>query len=138
MQLVSVDTCAYTATAGLYALTVTADLGDDNGSQSLPYGWASGDPHGLGPQIDAWMTAHPDFPIADYVPPVITADQVDVETNRRMTLVTADAMMRFQVLGSAISSSVKTAAQAIDAAGAALKAVQPIPVDYTDDKWWPA
>lgn len=82
------------------------------------------------------MTAHPDFPIADYVPPVITADQVDVETNRRMTLVTADAMMRFQVLGSAIPSSVKTAAQAIDAAGTALKAISPIPPDYADDKWW--
>lgn len=138
MELVSVDSAAATATSGVLSLVVTADLGDDAGPQQMPYGWAAGDPYGLGPQLDAWFAANPNFPVGSYTPPVISADQVDVETNRRMTLVTADAMMRFQVLGSAIPASVKTAAQAIDAAGVALKAMQPIPADYTDDKWWPA
>lgn len=138
MMLISVDSAKKTAIDGAISLMITADLEDGAGNQSLPYGWVVGDPHGLGPDVDAWMAAHPDFPVADYVPPVISPDEVDIETNRRMTLVTADAMMRFQVLGSAIPASVRTAAQAIDAAGVALKAVQPIPVDYTDDKWWPA
>lgn len=136
MQLISVDTAKHTASTAL-ELAITADLDDGAGAQSLPYGWLAGDPHGLGPQIDAWMAAHPDFPIADYVPPAISADQVDAETSRRMTLASADSMMRLQVLGTPIPASVKTMAQAIDAAGAALKIANPIPVDYTDDKYWP-
>jgi hypothetical protein len=136
MKLISVDAAAHTALDGVLTLVITADLDDGAGPQSLPYGWIVGDPHGLGPQVDAWMAAHPDFPIAAYVAPVIPPAQIDDETNRRMTAATADAMMRLQVLGTPIPDAVKTAAQAIDARGTALKAMGPIPADYADDKYW--
>ena len=68
MQLISVNSAKHTATP-LLELAITADLGDGAGPQPLPYGWAPGDPHGLGPQIDAYMAANPSFPIAAYSPP---------------------------------------------------------------------
>lgn len=134
MELVSVDSAKHTASA---ALELTVTYVDDAGEQrSDPYGWLAGDPFGLGPQIDEWMAAHPDFSVANYVPPIITPGQVDAETNRRMTAITADALMRLQVLGTPIPDSVKSAAQAIDARGTAIKAMVPIPEDFTNGNHW--
>lgn len=135
MELISVDSARHTASAALeLSITYTDDAGEQ---RSDPYGWIAGDPHGLGPQIDERMAAHPEFPVADYVPPIIAPEQVDVETNRRMTVVTADALMRLQVLGTPIPNGVKAATQAIDTHGAALKALNPIPEAFTDDAYWP-
>lgn len=107
MNLISVDSATHTATDGLLVLQITADLGDSAGSQSLPYGWRQGDPHGLGPQIDLWMANHADFPIADYSP-VLTGDDVDDERDRRRALpisVTVSGPLTFQINMDALSQS---------------------------------
>lgn len=67
MKLITVNSAAKTATTGLLELSITADLEDGVGEQILPFGYAPGDPYGLGPAVQAWMEAHPDFPVADYV-----------------------------------------------------------------------
>lgn len=82
MDLVSVDSATHTAGNAL-ALVVTTDLGDGAGAQSLPYGWVVGDPHGLGPQVDAWMAAHPDFAIGAYVPPTPSTNPLDYILTKR-------------------------------------------------------
>lgn len=43
------------------------------------YGWRRGDPHGLGPQIDAWMDAHPDFPVQEADPVTHAAEPTPAE-----------------------------------------------------------
>lgn len=80
MDLISVDSARHTAGAA-FELTVTADLGD--GPQSVPYGWLAGDPNGLGPQVDAWMAAHPDFAVAAYVPPTPSTNPLDYVLTKR-------------------------------------------------------
>lgn len=30
----------------------------------IPFGYRAGDPHGLGPQLEAWWAKNPDFPVA--------------------------------------------------------------------------
>jgi hypothetical protein len=64
-----VRSAAATATAGLYELQVVADLEDGNGEQTLPYGWDQNvrDPHGIYPQVDAYLTANPNI-IANATP----------------------------------------------------------------------
>lgn len=79
MKLISVDSAIYTAFAGAVDLMLTADLEDGAGNQPLPYTWVKGDPYGLGPQVDAFMSVYPTFPIAAYSPlpvspPVATID----------------------------------------------------------------
>lgn len=68
MKLITVNSATKTSTAGLLELSITADLEDGAGEQVLPFGYAPGDPYGLGPAVQAWMEAHPDFPVAAYVP----------------------------------------------------------------------
>lgn len=68
MQLIDIHSA--TATATVDALELDLSFTDDAGAeQRVPYGWIAGDPHGLGPQVDAWMAAHPDFPVTPYVAP---------------------------------------------------------------------
>jgi len=83
MQLISVDSARHSEAEGAVALTITADLDDGAGNQSLPFGWVVGDPHGLGPQVDAWMAAHPDFPIAAYVAPTPSTNPADYDLSKR-------------------------------------------------------
>ncbi len=80
MKLVSVESAAHTAFANAIDLMLTADIGDGAGNQSLPYTWIAGDPHGLGPQIDAFMAANPAFPIGPYVAPVVDFSAIDLAT----------------------------------------------------------
>lgn len=67
MQLINVLSATYTAIDGRLDLSIEADLG--NGTETLPYTYAPGETHGLGPQVAAWLSANPDFPIGAYVPP---------------------------------------------------------------------
>lgn len=74
MELLSVIDATATAADGVLNLTVT--LTDDSGQeQTWPYGYVPGDPHGLGPQLDAWRAANPNFPVAPYVAPEPTVDE---------------------------------------------------------------
>lgn len=138
MELISVDSAGKTAAHGVLVLSVTADLADGTGPQSLPYGWTACDPHGLGPQIDAWMDAHPDFPVADYVRPVVLPEQVTAEAQRRFMLATADARALNQVVGTPIPAAVVSLGRAIMAKGDEIAAMSPIPQDFADDARWPA
>lgn len=69
MHLVSIDSAAATRVDGELELSLTA-LDSEGQTVVLPYGYQPGDPHGLGPQLDAWFAANPDFPVEGYVPPV--------------------------------------------------------------------
>lgn len=86
MQLRSVDSATETSVGGVMELSITADLGDGNGTVSgIPYGWDQTvrDPHGLYPQVDAWMAAHPDFAIGAYVPPTPSTNPLDYILTKR-------------------------------------------------------
>lgn len=134
MELISVDSAKRTdGTAIELAVTYTDDAGVQ---RSDPYGWVVGDIYGLGPQIDAWMAARPDFPIADYVPPVITAAQVADEAQRRFMIATADARALNQVLGTPIPAAIVSLGQAIIAKGNEISAMTPIPTDFAADRYW--
>jgi hypothetical protein len=67
MKLVNIISANATAVDGAFDLQILADLGD--GEKEYPFTYAPGDPHGLGPQVAAWLAAHPDLPIGEYVPP---------------------------------------------------------------------
>lgn len=66
----------------------------------------------------------------------VSPDQVEAEASRRISVLSADAVMKLQVLGTPIPDSVKTAAQGLEAKSTALKAMSPIPYDYTNDAYW--
>lgn len=139
MKLFSVDSAIYASTSGMIVLSITADIDDGNGTVcGIPYGWSASirDPHGLYPQVDAWMTANPEFPIAPYVAPIIAASEVTQEAQRRVNAEAHDAMTNFAVLGVPVPQSVKDACGAINTKCALLCAMSPIPSDYTDDKYW--
>jgi hypothetical protein len=67
MKLVNIISATATAVAGAFDLQIVADLGD--GEKEYPFTYSPDDQHGLGPQVGAWLAAHPGFPIAEYVPP---------------------------------------------------------------------
>lgn len=67
MQLIDIISATYTATDGWLDVSIEADIG--NGVETLPFTYVPGDPHGLGPQVGAWLAEHPDFPIGEYVEP---------------------------------------------------------------------
>lgn len=72
MNLISIESAVNTQHAGAVDLVLTADVG--NGPEQMPYTWIVGDPHGLGPKVDAWMVAHPNFTISAYVAPQPSTD----------------------------------------------------------------
>ena len=69
MQLINVLSATYTAIDGRLDLSIEADLG--NGTETLPYTYAPGETHGLGPQVATWLAANPGLEPAPYVPPPV-------------------------------------------------------------------
>lgn len=181
MILVSVERAQHTATEGTVNLVLTADLEDGAGPQSLPYTWIVGDPYGLGPQIDTYMTAHPGFPIS--AAPAPTGDAVDLERDRRRNLVLTVSTSPTGAFQVNMDDTAQTNTQGLATAGLylssaaptqptpfrdyanvthnllpselvsmglqvmshistlyqkswALKAMSPIPANYTDDGYW--
>lgn len=85
--------------------------------------------------VAAWEAAENE--IAPYDPPAVTADQVKAEAGRRIELVMPAWMVARHVSGGKpIPPEVADAAEAIRSASGTLEAMEPIPADYTDDKWW--
>lgn len=105
MELISVDGAKHTASEGMIELSITADLDDGAGTvAAIPYGWNQNlrDPHGLYPQVDAWMAAHPDFQIADYVAPTPSTDPNDYQLQRYQFL----AMLTIANLDSLVAPAI--------------------------------
>lgn len=74
MELLSVIDATATSEEGVLNLTVKyRDRGQE---RTEPYGYRPGDPFGLGPQLDAWRAAQPGYPIAPYVVPEPTVDEL--------------------------------------------------------------
>ncbi len=69
------------------------------------------DPHGFGPLIREWMTANPDFPIGEYVPPT-------VEEMRAGMLSLTARQFRLGLVNAGISPTQVTATIAAMPAGA--------------------
>lgn len=181
MDLLSVIDATATADEGVLNLTVKyRERGQE---YTVPYGYRPGDPFGLGPQLDAWRVAQPGYPIAPYVAPEPTVDQVEAERERRIALpldvtlsvgqITVNmeptAQRDIQGLSTVglyltmaqqstttsfrdysntereltpadlVSLGLQAAAriQAVYQASWALKALSPIPSDFTDDQYWP-
>jgi len=97
MKLLSVLSASETTTECL-ELNV-AYLDDAGASQTVPYGWAPGDPHGLGPQIDEWMAAdHPGLVVSKYQASLPTAEQNEAEKAELLKSVAA-GVQRLRELG---------------------------------------
>lgn len=96
MRLISVDSAKHTASIAIDLVVTYAD--DEANQRSDPYGWGAGDPYGLGPQIDEWMAAHPDFPIADYVPPPAPPEP-PAETQEELLATITDSLAKLRAMG---------------------------------------
>lgn len=69
MELVEVLAKKATAEPGNFECLISVTGYEGHSSpRPISYGWRAGDPHGLGPQMDAWMAAHPKFPVQDADP----------------------------------------------------------------------
>lgn len=84
-----------------------------------------------------WFYEHPDFPIADYVPPPVTVEMVKGEAARRI----GEAIPRWMIEremtgGEPIPQGRKEAAALIRAKSNEIEAMSPIPQDFTDNKYW--
>jgi len=139
MQLINVLSATYTAIDGWLDLSIEADLG--NGAVTIPFTYAPGDTNGLGPQVAAWLAANPEFPIGDYVPPTdlapVSIDAVKTEASRRIAATGLGWMVEREVSGGApIPQAVKDACARIRERSNAIETLDPIPRDFTDDKYW--
>lgn len=68
----------------------------------IPFGYRSGDPHGLGPELDAWWALNPQFPVADapVLPPpdypVIDQETLNAALAEPGSVLRALALLTFQ------------------------------------------
>lgn len=130
----------------------------DGEEMDIPFGYQPGDPHGLGPQLDAWWTENPKFPVAEAGPVRVDADHVKAEAARRIDLVMKDYEQRNALaLGQemvltygrdatnwpadkqAMLASIMgkwTSIKAIRAKSNEIEAMAPIPADFSDDRYW--
>lgn len=69
---------------------------------------------------------------------VVGPDDVKAEANRRISAVMPDWVVAREVSGGApIPDDIKTFAQKVREASDVLEEMDPIPLDYADNKWWP-
>ncbi len=130
----------------------------DGEEMDVPFGYRPGDPHGLGPQLDAWWAENPKFPIAGTNPVSVSADQVKAEAARRIELIMKDyeqrnalALGQEMVLtyGPGVTTwpvdkqatlsamlSKWASIKAIRAKSNDIEAASPIPADFGDDRYW--
>lgn len=85
-----------------------------------------------------WDAATASVVIYEPPAPVITADEVTAEAQRRINAASHDALVNLNVFGTPIPEAVKTLCTAIQTAGTTIAAMDPIPVDYAADSRWPA
>ncbi len=98
-----------TANAGVFL--VSCNVTDASGvTFDAVHGYRESDLYGLSPMISEWISRHPDFPIASYVPPT------DEDRRRSMQSLTA-RQFRLGLLNAGISPSTVTATIAAMPAG---------------------
>jgi len=135
MQLINVLSATYTAVDGWLDLSIEADIG--NGTETLPYTYAPGESHGLGPQVAAWLAANPGLKPAPYALQPVGRDAVKKEAARRIAETGIGWMVEREVSGGAlIPQAVKDACALIRERSNAIETLSPIPHDFTDDKYW--
>jgi hypothetical protein len=88
MQLIDVLSATYTQHGpGVVDCVIVADLDDGYGVAEYGFTLTRWDDFGLSPDVNAWMAAHPDFPVADYVPPPPSdVPQIDPEVEKAALL----------------------------------------------------
>jgi hypothetical protein len=135
MQLINVISATYTAVDGWLDLSIEADLG--NGPETLPFTYAPGDANGLGPQVAAWLAANPGLEPAPHMPSLVSADAVKFEAARRIAETGIGWMVEREVSGGApIPQAIKDACALIRERSNDIETLDPIPRDFTDDKYW--
>ncbi len=94
------------------ALLVHCNITDVNGeTYDAIHCYRPDDPYGLSPTVGEWIQAHPDFPIAPYVPPTVE------EVRASMPALSA-RQLRLGLLNAGISPSTVSATIAAMPAGA--------------------
>jgi len=135
MKLIDVMSATASPHKGVYTLRIRADIG--NGDEEFDYGWAPDDPHGLAPQITEWMKAHKDFPLQPYVAPPVSGEQVKAEAARRIEAIIPRWMIdREMTGGTPVPQELKDAAATVRTRSGEIEAMESIPQDYVDDKYW--
>lgn len=81
MQLINVISASHTGVEGVIDLVLEADIG--TGQETLPFTYSPADPYGLSPLVGAYLEAHPELEIGDYVPPTPSTDPADYPLSDR-------------------------------------------------------
>lgn len=153
VQIVDVLEARYTATPGFIDLLVTIEgpeaairnaVGDNptlrtNGEvfrADVEYTWKVDEEYD-----NSWNAAgfllHPDFPIAEYVAPPVTADMVKAEAARRI----GEAIPRWMIErewsgGEPVPQERKDEAALIRLRSNEIEQLDPIPADFREDTYW--
>jgi hypothetical protein len=101
----------------------------------MPYTYDPTDAHPLTLALTEWRAAHPNHAIAPA--DSVTVEQVKQEAARRIrALIPRWKMERALSGGKAIPAADQKAAQAVRNASDRIEKMNPIPADYTNDRYW--
>lgn len=104
----------------------------------VPYTYEAGDPDPITVQLTDWLKRNAKIAAAlPYRETVVTSEDVKREAARRIRLLVPRwKMERALTGGKPIPAADQKAAQAVRDASDRIEKMNPIPVDYTDDRYW--
>jgi hypothetical protein len=111
----------------------------DGTKREIAFTYSPHDSHGVAPQVRDWLKAHPSTKFGVLPPLTVGADDVKSEAARRIRQVIPTWQIEREATGGKpIPAPAKRAAQAIRDASNRLERLEPIPADYTADRYWPS